>query len=80
MSSTSHANTIESLTLQLADLLSAQAADLREYALAVSVGEGTIQLERNLRTLEHRRALLYRLFEETAFAGASIPVATTEDN
>jgi hypothetical protein len=74
-----NANAIETLATQLADLLSAQAADLREYALAVSVGEGTVQLERSLRTLEDRRASLYRRFEETVFVGPSIAIVPPND-
>jgi hypothetical protein len=67
------ANLIETLVGQLADLLSAQAADLHEYARATSMEEGTIQLERNLRVLELRRAELYHQFEEAAFTVTPAP-------
>ena len=61
-----HAVTLQSLADQLADLLSAQVADLREYARAAGAGEGTIQLEKNLQSIELRRADLYRQFEEAS--------------
>jgi hypothetical protein len=67
MSPFSRANTIETLVGQLEDLLSAQAADLREYAGAVAAGQGTIHLERSLHAMELRRADLYKQFEEAAF-------------
>ncbi|MGD0446762.1 MAG: hypothetical protein ABSA39_22730 [Edaphobacter sp.] len=64
---TKREETIEALALQLSDLMSAQIADLREYARATSVGEGTMHLERNLRRLELHRVELYRQLEEIAF-------------
>jgi hypothetical protein len=64
MPPTLHAFALQSLADQLADLLSSQVADLREFARATTEGEGTIQLEKNLRSLELRRAELYRQFEK----------------
>jgi hypothetical protein len=66
-------DTIEVLAGQLADLMSTQAADLREYARATMVGAGTMQLERNLRSLELRRTELYHQFEEAAFSSPPVP-------
>jgi hypothetical protein len=45
----------------------AQMADLREYAQAFQLGEGTIHLERSVRKRERRRAELFSLFEQDAF-------------
>ena len=61
-----NAAALQVLADQLADLLSAQAADLREYGRAAAAGEGTIQLEKSLRGLELRRADLYRQFEDAS--------------
>lgn len=74
MPPTTREDTIESLASQLADLMSNQVADLREYARSTLAGEGTMQLERNLRSLELRRVALYCQFEETAFAAPSAPM------
>jgi hypothetical protein len=52
----------------LIELNLAQVADLREYAQAAMAGEGTIQLERNLRRREAQRTDLYRQFEQAAFS------------
>ena len=79
MSPATRANMIETLAGQLADLLSAQAAELREYARAASAGEGTIQLERNLRSLELRRIELYRQFEESAFPALPAPIVALNE-
>jgi hypothetical protein len=59
---------LESLALQLADLLSAQVSDLREFARATAAGEGTIQLERNLHNSELRRVELSQQFEKACSA------------
>jgi hypothetical protein len=64
MSTSPHAVALEALASQLADLLSTQVSDLREFARAMTGGEGTIQLEKNIRTLELRRVELYQQFEE----------------
>jgi len=58
---------IQNLVDELIELDLAQAADLREFAQATSVGEGTVHLERTLRRRESRRVELYQKFEKTAF-------------
>ena len=79
MSTTSRVSVIETLAGQLAELLSTQLADLREFARATALGEGTIQLERNLRALELRRSELYRQFQAAAFtAPPALIVAPNE--
>jgi hypothetical protein len=60
---------IEGLISDLIALQLAQVADLREYAQATLAGEGTVQLERNLRKRELQRAELYQKFEASAFHG-----------
>jgi hypothetical protein len=57
---------LETRAGELADHLSAQADDLREFARAVAAGAGTIQLEKHIRELELRRAELYQQFEKAA--------------
>ena len=59
---------IEDLVDKLIELNLAQVADLREYAQAAMAGEGTIQLERNLRRREAQRTDLYCQFEQAAFS------------
>jgi len=79
MSITRRVTIIETLAGHLTDLLSAQLADLREYARATVVGEGTIHLERNLRSLEFRRAEIYRQFEDAAFTATPLPESTRNE-
>jgi hypothetical protein len=50
----------------LSTSMSAQAADLREFARAVAVGAGTIQIEKHIRDLEFRRVELHQQFEQAA--------------
>lgn len=66
MTLSSQAVALETAAEKLADHLSGQAADLREFARAVAAGAGTIQLEKHLQNLEVRRAELQRQFEEAA--------------
>ena len=71
MSQANDAADIEELINDLIALLQAQVADLREYAQATQVGEGTVQLERTIRRREVQRTELYRKFEAVAFHGVS---------
>lgn len=57
---------LEAAAEKLADLSSAQASDLREFARALAAGAGTIQMEKHIRELELRRTELYRQFEQAA--------------
>jgi hypothetical protein len=70
MSPSLDAVALANLASQLADLLSAQVSDLREFARATTAGAGTIQLEKNLRNLELQRAELHQQFEEACSADA----------
>jgi hypothetical protein len=74
MSHASRSAHIAYLIDDLADLYLAQVADLREFAQATEVGEGTMHLEDALRHREIRRADLYRQFELAAFSPPPIPV------
>jgi hypothetical protein len=62
----SEALALETAARKLADHLSSQAADLREFARAVAAGAGTIQLEKHIRDLELRRVELHQQFEQAA--------------
>lgn len=73
MSNASHTARIEGLADELIALMQAQAADLREYAQAAAVGEGTVHLERTLRRRELQRAALYQQFERAAFTQPPSP-------
>jgi hypothetical protein len=68
MSDASRATHIRALIEDLLDISLAQLADLREYAQALELEEGTIHLERSIREREKRRAELFSLFEQTAFS------------
>ena len=68
MSLASRSSQIEDLIDDLIAVYRAQAADLREFAQAISSGEGTVHLERTLRQREIKRAGLYLQFEQTAFS------------
>jgi predicted transcriptional regulator len=74
MSHASRSAHIADLIDDLVDLSLAQVADLREFAQATEVGEGTTHLEDALRHREIRRADLYRQFEQAAFSPSPIPV------
>jgi hypothetical protein len=74
MSHASRAAHIADLIDDLADLYSAQVADLREFAQATEAGEGTLHLEDALRHREIRRADLYRQFEQGRLLSAPYPV------
>jgi len=54
----------EAAAIALAVHLSAQATELRQFAQALAAQEGTIQIERHLKSLEMRRAELQALFDE----------------
>jgi hypothetical protein len=56
MSHASRATHITALIEDLLDISLAQLADLREYAQALQLEEGTIHLERSIREREKRRA------------------------
>jgi hypothetical protein len=79
MSSSPRAAAIETLASQLADILSAQISELREFARSTVAGEGTIQLEKNLRSLELRRLELYLQFEEAVFGLPSAPAVAPNE-
>jgi hypothetical protein len=66
---------LETAAGKLADHLSTQAADFREFARAVAAGAGTIHLEKHIRDLELRRSELYQQFEEAAL---DLPSPTDE--
>ena len=68
MSRSPQSATLETAAEKLADHLSVQAADLREFARAVAANAGTIQLEKQLRMLELRRTELYQQFDEAVDA------------
>jgi len=68
MSLASRSSQIEDLIDDLIAVYRAQAADLREFAQAMSSGEGTVHLERTLRQREVKRAELYRQFEHAAYS------------
>jgi hypothetical protein len=68
MSHASHAAHVTALIEDLLDISLAQLADLREYAQALELEEGTIHLERSIRERERRRDEAFSLFEQAAFA------------
>jgi hypothetical protein len=79
MSHTSRAAHIADLIDDLTDLYLAQVVDLREFALVIEAGEGTLHIEQALRQREMRRDDLYGQFEQAAFSPAPIPVVVPNE-
>ena len=73
MSETSRAADIENLVDGLIEFYLAQAADRREYAKAMTAGDGTVHLRRTLRIREFQRADLHRRFELAALTAPQAP-------
>lgn len=73
MSDATQTADLQNLVEELIPLYLAQAADLREFAKAAAVEEGTVHLERTLRHREVLRADLYGRFELAASRIHQVP-------